>query len=156
MNRAITIVVATFMSFSAMAEMFEAERIATLYEKEARGARAYVAGRYDSAFELLSDTASKGMKESQYLISVMFLKGEGVNKNVLFGLGWLGVAIESGNEEWINTFNTLYDSLNDAQRAMVDDKIKTYVAKYGSAVQGVTCRNRGAAGSRESQLRCDT
>jgi TPR repeat protein len=143
------------MSFSAMAELFETERISLLYDKELRGARAYVDGRYESAFELLSDTASKGMKESQYLMSLMFMKGEGVNKNVLFGLGWLGVAIESGDEKWINTFNTLYESLNDTQRAMVDDKVKVYVAKYGGVAQGVTCSNRGAAGSREVQLRCD-
>ncbi len=116
--------IATLLSFSATAEMFEIDRISLLYDKESRGARAYVEGRYESAFQLVSDTASKGMKESQYLLSLMFLKGEGVDKNILIGLGWLGVAIESGDEEWNNTFNTLYASMNDTQRAMIDDKVK--------------------------------
>ena len=57
-----------------------------------RNYAADVDGRYKSAFQLLSDAASKGMKESQYLLSLMFLKGEGVDKNILIGLGWLGVA----------------------------------------------------------------
>ena len=155
MRRTIFILIALLLSFSATAELFEPERIYALYEKELRGARAYVDGRYESAFELLSDTASKGMKESQYLLSLMFLKGEGIDKNILIGLGWLGVAIESGDEEWNNTFNTLYESMNDTQRAMIDDKVKNYVAKYGGVVQGVTCGNRTAAGSRSVELRCD-
>ncbi len=155
MRRIFLFLIPLLVSLSATAEMFDIERISFLYDKEQSGARAYVDGRYESAFKLLSDTASKGMKESQYLMSLMFLKGEGVNKNTLFGLGWLGVAMESGNEDWINTFNTLYESLNDAQRVMVDDKVKEYVAKYGGSAQGVTCSDRTAAGSREVQLRCD-
>jgi TPR repeat protein len=135
--------------------MYEVEQISALFDKEARGIRAYTGGRYESAFNILSDTASKGMKESQYLLSRMFMKGEGVDKSILIGFGWLGVAIESGNEEWNNTFNTLYESLNDAQRAMVDAKVKDYVAKYGSVTQGVTCARRAAAGSRRFEVRCD-
>lgn len=155
MKRTLLILITALVPLSVTAEMYELEQISALYDKEARGVRAYSAGRYESSFDMLSDTASKGMKESQYLLSLMFLKGEGIDKSVLIGLGWLGVAIESGNEEWNNTFNTLYDSLNDAQRAMVDAKVKDYVAKYGSAVQGVSCEKRTTAGSRRLEVRCD-
>ncbi len=95
------------------------------------------------------------MKESQYLLSLMFMKGEGVDRSILIGLGWLGVAIESGNKEWNNTFNTVYESMSDTQRAMIDDKVKDYVEKYGSVVQGVTCAKRAAVGSRRIELRCE-
>ena len=155
MRRTFLFLIPLLVSFSATAEMFESERIYALHDKELRGARAYVDGRFESAFKLLRDTASKGLKESQYLLSLMFLKGEGVNKNILIGLGWLGVAIESGDEEWNNTFKTLYDSMNDTQKAMIDEKVKDYVAKYGGVVQGVNCANRSAAGSREVGMRCD-
>ncbi len=155
MKRALLILIVTFVSPSATAEMFEQEQIRALYDQEVSGIRAYAAGRYESAFDMLSDTASKGMKESQYLLALMFLKGEGVDKSVLIGLGWLGVAIESGNEEWNNTFNTLYESMNDAQRAMVDAKVQDYVAKYGSVVQGVSCGKRTTARSRRLEIRCD-
>lgn len=155
MKRKLLTLFALLIPLSVTAELFEADQILTLYDREASGVRAYLDERYDSAFEILSDTASKGMKESQYLLSRMFMKGEGVNKSILIGFGWLGVAIESGDEEWNDTFNTLNESLNDAQRAMVDAKVKDYVAKYGSVVQGVTCANRSAAGSRRFEVRCD-
>ena len=122
MRRALLILIATLMSLSANAEMYEMEQIRALYDKELSGVRAYLDGRFESSFRLLSDTARKGMKESQYLLSLMFMKGEGVDKSVLIGLGWLGVAIESGNEEWNNTFNTLYEAMSDAQRAMIDSR----------------------------------
>lgn len=106
MKRTLLILIACLAPLSVSAEIFETEQISLLYDKEARGIRAYTAGRYESAFEILSDPASKGMKESQYLLSRMFMMGEGVNKSILIGFGWLGVAIESGNEEWTDTFNT--------------------------------------------------
>jgi TPR repeat protein len=155
MRQTLLILVTTLMSLPATAEMYELEQISAIYDKESRGIRAYLDGRYESAFQSLSDTARKGMKESQYLLSLMFMKGQAVDKSVPIGLGWLGVAIESGNEEWNNTFKTLYESLSDAQRAMIDAKVQDYVAKYGSEVQGVTCAKRTAAGSRRLELRCD-
>jgi TPR repeat protein len=155
MRHNLLILMATLVSSLAMAEMFEMEQISAIYDREQRGARAYADGRFEPAFEILRDTASKGMKESQYLLSLMFMKGEGVDKSVLIGFGWLGVAIESGNKEWIDIFNKLYESLSDTQRAMVDAKVKEYVAKYGNEVQGVSCAKRAGAGSRRIQLRCD-
>jgi TPR repeat protein len=155
MKRTLLILIASLVPLSATAEMYELEQLSALFDKEARGIRAYTGGRYESAFNMLSDTASKGMKESQYVLALMFLKGEYVDKSILIGLGWLGVAIESGNEEWNNTFNTLYESMNDAQRAMVDAKVNDYVAKYGTVIQGITCKKRTAAGSRRFEVRCD-
>ena len=155
MKRTLLILIASLVPLSATAEMYELEQISALFDKEARGIRAYSGGRYESAFNILSATASNGMKESQYVLALMFLKGEYVDKSILIGLGWLGVAIESGNEEWNNTFNTLYESMNDAQRAMVDAKVNDYVAKYGTVIQGIACKKRTAAGSRRIEVRCD-
>jgi len=154
-KRAPLILIATLMSLSARPELYEPEQISALYDRESVGVRAYQAGKYESAFDILSDTASQGMKESQYLLALMFMKGEGVDKSVLIGLGWFGVAIESGNKEWNKTFNTLYESMSDAQQAMIDGKVKEYVAKYGNDVQGVTCAKRKTAASRRIELRCD-
>ena len=48
----------------------------------------------------------------------------------------------------------MYHALNEAQRSMVDEKIRAYAEKYGSAKQGVTCAKRTTAGSRKFELRC--
>ena len=85
----------------------------------------------------------------------MFMKGEGVNKSMLVGLGWLGIAIESGNEDWQQQWDTLYGALNDAQRKMVDEQVRRYRERYGAEVQGVTCDRRAAVGRRQVGLVCN-
>jgi TPR repeat protein len=154
MNRALIALIMMFMSAPAFAGLYDEERLNTLYKKERNGIRAYDDSEYETAFKYLSDTASKGLKESQYLVSIMFMQGQGTNKSVLFGLAWLGVATESGNEDWQSTFDTIYMALSEAQRTMVDEKIREYAKKYGSATQGVTCAKRATAGSRRIELRC--
>lgn len=143
------------LSAPASAALYDLERIGLLYDQERRGIGAYQSGKFEKAFELLSDTATKGFKESQYLIATMIMKGEGVNKSILTGLAWLGVAKESGNEEWIEIFDKFYEVLNDQQRAMLDEQISRYAEKYGGTAQGVTCTRRKSAGSRRMALRCD-
>ncbi len=136
------------------AGLYDTQRLHSLYKKEITGIRAYVDGDFESAFKTLSDTACKGLKESQYLVAIMFMQGQGTNKSILFGFAWLGVATESGDEEWQKTFDTLYSALNTAQRSMVDEKIQEYVGKFGSDTQGVSCAKRTAVGDRKVKLRC--
>lgn len=136
------------------AGLYNTQRLNSLYKKESNGIRAYDDGDFESAFKTLSDTACKGLKESQYLVSIMFMQGQGTNKSFLFGLAWLGVATESGNEGWQKTFDTLYNALNTAQRSMVDEKIREYIGKFGAETQGVTCAKRAALGNRNIELRC--
>ena len=154
MKSALLTLLISCISLPAFAGLYDEQRLNTLYKKEINGIRAYDDGEYDTAFKYLSDTASKGLKESQYLVSIMFMQGQGTNKSVLFGLAWLGVATESGNEDWQSTFDTIYMALSEAQRTMVDEKIREYAKKYGSATQGVTCAKRATAGSRRIELRC--
>lgn len=143
------------LSVPAIAALYDQDQINALYEKQMDGIHAYEAGDYGAAFKVLSNGATKGLKDSQYLVALMFMKGEGVTKNLLVGLGWLGVAIESGNEEWTEMYDSLYAALNDRQRAMVDEQVKRYVDKYGGRVQGVSCAKRTAVGDRQVKLRCN-
>lgn len=143
------------LSAPALTALYDQDQINALYEKQLDGMHAYEAGDFDRAFRVLGDGATKGLKDSQYLIAIMFMKGEGVAKNMLVGLGWLGVAIESGNEEWSNTYNSFYDALNERQREMVDEQVRRYKEKYGGKVQGVTCARRTAVGDRQIKLRCN-
>lgn len=132
------------------AGLYDTQRLNTLYKKEINGIRAYDDGAFKSAFKTLSDTACKGLKESQYLVSIMFMQGQGTNKSILLGLAWLG---DAGDEAWQKTFDTLDNALNVAQRSMVDEKIQEYVGKFGSDTQGVTRAKRTAVGNRNFELR---
>jgi hypothetical protein len=73
---------------------------------------------------------------------------------MLFGLTWLGLAAESGNDEWVETFDAFYERLSDAQKSMLDDKIRDYKEKYGASAQGITCSRRSVGSSRRKDWIC--
>jgi TPR repeat protein len=155
MKHGLVLLTFVFISAASVAALYDADQINALFERETDGIRAYQRADYAAAFKILSNTATKGLKESQYLLALMFMKGEGVDQSVLIGLGWLGVAKESGNEEWISTFDTFYASLNEQQRQMVDEQVLRYVEKFGGKTQGVTCSSRTSVGTRQIRLICN-
>ncbi len=129
-------------------------RIQVMYEKEESGIREYGKGDFDDAFDLLSGTAVQGLKKSQYILAFMFLKGEHVDKSILLGMGWLGVAKESGEKEWVELYDNMYSRANEVQQAMIDAKVNQYVELYGMSVSNVTCKRAQVAGSRRYEMRC--
>ena len=84
----------------------------------------------------------------------MFLKGEHVDKNILLGMAWMGVAKESKDREWVEQFDNFYSKFNEAQQAMVDAKVNQYIERYGLSTTNVTCDRIQAAGSRRYETRC--
>ena len=65
MKRALLSLVLLCISLPLYAALVDQSEIVALYDRERSGMRAYQAGDYESAFELLSVTATKGLKESQ-------------------------------------------------------------------------------------------
>lgn len=155
MNKLLLIVAATMLATpSFAAQHYDKQQIDSIYENEATGLRYYKRGDFEKAFSILRQTAALGMKNSQYILAHMFIKGEGIDKNILFGLGWMGLAIELGNNEWVQKYESLYGSLNAAQQSIVDDKVDEYREKFGAAVQGVTCSMTSEVGSRAIRWKC--
>ena len=156
MLRSALLATAFLLALPAQAQLTDSrfESIVQMYEDEDVGLRHYERGNYDKAFDILSETAARGLKKSQYILSFMFLKGEHVNRSALLGLAWLGVAIESGDDEWIAQYDALYGRLNAAQQAMVDTKVAQYRERYGMAVMNVSCDKMPVTGSRRVETRC--
>ncbi|ANO52281.1 SEL1-like repeat protein [Woeseia oceani] len=154
--KTLILVLTVFLTTPAGAQFHDSkfESIAQLYGDEERGLRYYERGEYDRAFEYLSETATRGLKKSQYLLAFMFLKGQHVDKSILLGMSWLGVAAESGNEEWVNLYNRLYASSNPAQQQMIDRKVEQYKRQYGMQVMNVHCTEQPVTGSRRPEHRC--
>lgn len=130
------------------------DSIVLLYEDEERGLRHYERGEHEKAFEYLSRTAVRGLKKSQYILAFMFLKGEHVERSILLGMGWLGVAAESGEPEWQSLFDGLYERSNPQQRQMIDSKVDQYVSQYGMKAMNVSCALQPVTGSRRQEVRC--
>jgi len=129
-------------------------RIELMYRNEDNGVTQYKNENFESAFELFSGSAVQGLKKSQYMLAFMFLKGEHVNKSILLGMGWLGVAKESGEKDWVELYDNMYARANPTQQAMIDEKVRQYVELYGMDATNVTCKRAQVAGSRRYEMRC--
>jgi len=129
MKNLILALTVTLLALPAFAAHYDKKQIDDLYENEASGLRYYKRGDFPKAFSILSRTAALGMKNSQYILGFMFIKGEGVDKNVLIGLTWMGLATELGNDEWVEKYEGLYNSLSDTHKSMVDQKVREYGEK---------------------------
>lgn len=154
MKRLIPAAVALLIALPAFASFYDAYQLDTIYENERVGLNHYQSGDYRSAFGILKNTAAQGMKRSQYILGFMFMKGQGIDKNMLFGLAWMGLSTEAGNDEWQETYDGLYRALSDAQKSMLDDKIAEYKAKFGASAQGITCARAAVVGSRKQDIIC--
>lgn len=154
MKKLIISIAAMMLTLPALGAHYGKQQIDTIYENEASGLRYYKRGDFPQAFSILSETAALGMKNSQYILGFMFIKGEGVDKNILFGLAWMGLATELGNDEWVEKYEGLYNSLSDSHKSMVDDKVNEYRAKFGASEQGITCSKTSEVGSRAIRWKC--
>lgn len=126
----------------------------SMFINERLGIKKYLAGEYQEAFQLLSETATWGLKESQYFLAFMFMKGQHVEQSPVLGMAWLGVANEVGREDWQHQYNSFYQAATPELRARIDAKQQEYIAKYGLKTQRMTCSERSQLDSAKSKLRC--
>ena len=154
MKNLILALTVTLLALPAFAAHYDKKQIDDLYENEASGLRYYKRGDFPKAFSILSRTAALGMKNSQYILGFMFIKGEGVDKNVLIRLAWMGLATELGSDEWVENYEGLYNSLSHTHKSMVDQKVREYGENFGASVQGVTCSKTAEVGSRAIRWKC--
>ncbi len=138
----------------AFAQESKVESVERLYKQESTGLRHYSSGNYEKAFNNLSTTAARGFKESQYILAFMFLKGQHVESSLVLGMGWLGVAIESEEPEWIELYDSIYQQVSPEQQQLIDAKVAQYVLQFGRETQNVTCSRRQSAGTRRIESRC--
>ncbi|WP_448549491.1 sel1 repeat family protein [Thalassotalea fusca] len=123
-------------------------------QRERWGIIEYQRGNYKEAFEKLSELAAWGYKESQYALAFMFLKGQHVKQSTLIGMGWLGVAAESGHIKWVDLYNKLYNAASKEEQLRFDKIVAIYKSKFGMKAQNVTCRNRVKPPSQKVVLDC--
>jgi len=122
--------------------------------QERSGLKLFEQGKYEQAFDKLSELAAWGYKDSQYALAFMFLKGQHVEQSTLIGMGWLAVAAESGIEYWVNLFNKLYAAASNEDQLRIDKIIEVYKAKYGMQAQRVTCSKTQKPPSKRIVIAC--
>ncbi|MGB2741168.1 MAG: sel1 repeat family protein [Cognaticolwellia sp.] len=118
------------------------------------GVTLYERGDYEGAFNELSELAAWGYKDAQYALAFMFLKGQYVEQSTLIGMGWLGVAAESGREEWDTLLQNMYSKASNEDKEKFDIIIKDYKSKFGLKAQHVTCRKSTNGMSKRIIMKC--
>jgi len=118
------------------------------------GITLYERGDYQGAFQELSELAPWGYKDSQYALAFMFLKGLHVEQSTLIGMGWLGVAAESGIKEWQQLFDELYHAASAEDKTNIDLVVNDYIAKFGLKAQHVVCQRTKRGFSKRIVMQC--
>ncbi len=128
--------------------------IESIVMKERAGVRYYKKQKYKLAFENLSQAAKQGLKQSQYLIGIMYLKGQHVEQSLFHGMAWLGVAKESKSKDWLELFDKIYANASVEQQQAISENTEKFIAKYGIKKQHMTCSKRTRLGERKIILEC--
>jgi hypothetical protein len=126
----------------------------SLYNKEKAGVRHYKKGDYRKAYEKLRFPAETGLKEAQYYIGFMYLKGQHVKQSLGTGMAWLGTACESEIPEWQATFDQIYRALSPEHQNSIDRNVSLYIEKYGLETQEMDCTSASNVGSRKATVNC--
>ena len=131
-----------------------AATVDSLIAVERTGIRDYERESFADAARNLTTAAEGGMKLSQYMLAFMYLRGQYVQQSLVEGMAWLGVAKESGEKEWVDTYKKIYKTAKPAQRTAIDKRQAQLVILYGMKAQGVSCSRRRELGSNRMAVSC--
>ena len=129
--------------------------ISTVINAQKAGIKHYTQGEFEKAFEKLSISAQGGLKESQYLLGLMYFKGQYVKQSLATGMAWLGVANEIHIKDRKATYNNIYNKLNVKQQEHIDKMVAEYIERYGMKTQNLICKKKASLGRRKIQIQCN-
>ncbi|WP_019465959.1 tetratricopeptide repeat protein [Dyella japonica] len=101
---------------------------------EFAGMRYYADGNYAKAMEYFRLGARYADKLSQLSIGLMYLHGEGVERDPATAYAWLSLAAERGYPRYVATRDELWKTLDAAQRAQATATLAQLSVVYGDAV----------------------
>ncbi len=119
-----------------------------------QGAVAYEKGDFETAYADLSLAAQRGVKDAQYLLGFMYLRGEYAPQSLPVGLAWIGTALEVDNDDWLELYTQIYTKLSPQQQVYIDSRVDKYIELYGMDTQRMSCKKTARTGSRRKILQC--
>jgi len=125
------------------------------YDKSSRlGFNALTAKSYEKAFEHLEKASMLGNKGAQYSLALLYLEGKGTSQNYGQAYVWLNVASEVKEKSWRELRDKLHNAFNTKQINMLKPLVDSYMTKYGSDAQDISCEKTAPTGSRRKVMRC--
>lgn len=131
------------------------QQVKALFAAEQRGVDLYRAEAFEKAYAELSEPAAKGLKRAQHLMGLMHLRGEGVEKRPLKGVALLGLAAETGDRAVKRQYAEALKRVPEQYRDVVQQQVQFYIARYGMAAQGISCKRTRRPQSHFSAMDCD-
>lgn len=98
------------------------------------GMHRYAAGDYTGAMKSFLVAASYADKPSQLSIGLMYLNGQGVQKDPVTAWAWLSIAAERGYPRFVSTRDDLWQQLSSGQRQQAKATEQQLYAQYGDPV----------------------
>jgi uncharacterized protein len=101
---------------------------------EFAGMHRYAAGDYAGAMKSFLVAASYADKPSQLSIGLMYLNGQGVQKDPATAWAWVSIAAEREYPQFVATRDDLWRQLNSEQRQQAKAIEQQLYAQYGDSV----------------------
>jgi TPR repeat protein len=101
---------------------------------EFAGMHRYAAGDYASAMQSFLIAASYADKPSQLSIGLMYLNGQGVQKDPATAWAWISIAAERDYPQFVSTRDDLWRQLSSGQRQQAKATAQQLYAQYGDQV----------------------
>lgn len=98
---------------------------------EFAGMHDYASGEFKTAFEYFLKAAQYADKPSQLSIGLMYLSGQGVEKDPVKAYGWVAVAAERKYPTFVATQKQIWNSLTPQQQLQAGAYQKSLYAQYG-------------------------
>lgn len=123
-------------------------------DTQAEADRLFDEGKYRLAYYKYRDLARRGDSFSQYRVSILYLSGKGVDKNLNSAYSWAALAAQSKNEELVSYRNTVFDAIPERDREKAQRQADKLMDRWGNAALAREAskqakRNlRGCTGSR--------
>jgi len=127
-----------------------------VYAKEIGSAKkAFKSGDYDLAFQLMSRTARWGDKNNQYVLGMMYLKGLGVEQNLMLGYAWIKLSEEGAKrQEWSAQINYIESKMSDEEAIVAVQLVEELRLKYGTEAKSIACERVTKKGSHIKYTLC--
>jgi uncharacterized protein len=103
-------------------------------EGEYQGVLHFAKGDYAGAMKYFLDGARYADKLSQLCIGLMYLNGNGVQKDPVTAYAWFAIAAERKYPKFVNTRDQVWAQLNDDQRKQATALAEKLSLTYGDAV----------------------
>ncbi len=95
------------------------------------GVEAYGKGDYKTALPIFERLAELGHHNAQFNVGVMYLNGQGVEKDEAKAYAWFSLAAESGEQEWNDVRDKVFKIIPSSQKTKADNLEQILRKDYG-------------------------